>query len=171
MSALNNAWNNAAQQTASGWDTWTDPRAQYQQAHQQAMTGQMRMRPAPRSTDIPVPLYDEIAQDPNAQRMWEKMDSEQQWRMIERYNKQQEQARMQAIADAYDPNQDEVYSVSLSTALDLWRVKHADAWVRADTIYAEGDFYGRLQSRLSENDCFERMSKHSRAWVRLKEKQ
>jgi hypothetical protein len=103
--------------------------------------------------------------------MWEQMDADAQWRMIERYNKQQEEARMQAIADAYDPNKDEVYSVSLSTAVDLWRVKHGDAWVRADQVYAEGDFYGRLQSRLSENDCFERMSKHSRAWVRLKEKQ
>lgn len=167
MSALNNAWNAAALQGASGWDTWTDPRAQYQQA----VTGQMRMRPAPRSTDIPVTLYDEIAQDSNAHRMWENLSSDEQWRMIERYNKQQEEARMQAIADAYDPNQDDVYSVSLSTAVDLWRVKHGDAWVRENQVYAEGDFYGRLQSRLADNDCFESMSKHSRPWVRLKEKQ
>lgn len=164
MSALNNAWNNAAQQTASGWN---DPQGMYGNAYQQ-MPQQMSRIP-PRITDIPTPLYDEIAQDHNAQRMWDKMDPDQQWRMIERYNKQQEEARIQAIADAYDPNQDEVYSVSLSTAVDLWRVKHGDTWVKAQTVYATGDFYGELQSRLSSNSCFERMEKHNRTWLRLKE--
>ncbi len=168
MSAINNAWNNAAQQAAQhASNGWNDPRGMYGNTYQQQ--AQQMSRIPPRMTDIPTPLYDEIAQDVQAQRMWEKMDADAQWRMIERYNKQQEEARMQAIAQAYDPNKDEVYSVSLSTAVDLWRVKHGDAWVRADPVYAEGDFYGELQSRLADNNCFERMSKHSRPWVRLKE--
>jgi phage/plasmid-associated DNA primase len=171
MSALNNAWNNAAQQAAQhASHGWNDPRGMYGNGYQQAPQGLRPMsRPAPRGSDIPVPLYDEIAQDPNAQRVWEEMDADSQWRMIERYQKQQEEARMQAIADAYDPNNDNAYSVSLSTAVDLWRAKHGDAWVRAHQTYAEDDIYGEIQVRLTNNKCFEQMEKHSRIWLRLKE--
>jgi hypothetical protein len=42
MSALNNAWNNAAQQTASGWN---DPRSLYGNAYQQAPQQMARIPP------------------------------------------------------------------------------------------------------------------------------
>jgi hypothetical protein len=172
MSAINNAWNNAAQQRASGWP---DPQGLYGNAiqgspYQNQQTLQpMRARPKPSITDIPVPLFDEIAQDRETQRVWEGMDSDAQWRMIDRYEKQQAQAREQEKIDAYDPNNDDAYSVSLSTALDLWRAKHGDAWVRSADTYLDEDFYARLENRLSSNDCFERMEKYNRRWLRLKE--
>lgn len=165
MSAVNSAWNSMGAQQATGW---TDPRAQYQSPYPQGLQP-VKQRPAPRYSELPIQLVDEINADPNAQRMWENMDADAQWRLIERFEKQQEQARQQAIIDAYDPNQDEAYSVSLSTAVDLWRVKHGDAWVRAYEVSAEGDLYAQIQDRLRENSCFETMTKHNRVWVRLRE--
>ena len=167
MSALNNAWNSmAGQQASNAYSTgWTDPRYSSYSRQQGLASG----RTAPRKQDMPESLINDMMADQAAQRYWYQMDPDSQWRMIEDYQKKEEQARQQAIADAYDPNQDETYSVSLSTAVDLWRVKHGDAWVRADQVYAVGDFYGQLQDRLDVNQCFESMTKHMRRWVRLKE--
>lgn len=165
MSAVNSAWNGMGAKQATGWN---DPRAQYQSPHPQGLQP-IRQRPAPRYIDLPVALADELAQDVSKQRMWDNMTSEDQWHLLERFKKQAEVERREAIANAYDPNKDEAYSVSLSTAVDLWRIKHGDAWVRAHEVYAEGDLYGELQHRLTLNHCFEVMSKHERQWVRLKE--
>jgi hypothetical protein len=128
----------------------------------------MSQRSAPRKQDMPESLIQEMS-DPDAQRYWYQLDPDAQWRLVEEYQKKEEMARHEAIADAYDPNKDEVYSVSLSTAVDLWRAKHGDAWVRAHQTYAEDDIYGEIQVRLTNNNCFEQMEKHSRIWLRLKE--
>lgn len=167
MSALNNAWNSMAGQAASNaYNTgWDDPRYGNYQRPQGLMSG----RAAPRKQDMPESLLQETTVDPDAQRYWYQLDPDAQWRLVEEYQKKEEQARHQAIADAYDPNKDEAYSVSLSTAVDLWRVKHGDAWVKAKSVWTNGDFYGELQLRLSQNHCFERMEKHNREWLRLKE--
>jgi hypothetical protein len=169
MSALNNAWNNAAQQAAQqASNGWTDPRGLYGNAIQGSQYRQMSQRSAPRKQDMPESLIQEMS-DPDAQRYWYQLDPDAQWRLVEEYQKKEEMARHEAIADAYDPNNDEAYSVSLSTAVDLWRVKHGDAWVKAKSVWTNGDFYGELQLRLSRNHCFERMEKHNREWLRLKE--
>lgn len=167
MSALNNAWNSMAGQAASNaYSTgWTDPRYGNYPRQQGLMSG----RAAPRKQDIPESLIQEMTVDPDAQRYWYQLDPDAQWRLVEEYQKKEEMARHEAIADAYDPNKDEAYSVSLSTAVDLWRVKHGDTWVKAKSVWAEGDFYGELQLRLSQNNCFERVEKHNRQWLRLKE--
>lgn len=163
MSALNNAWNSATTYP----EQWTDPRNAYQR--QQGLLPPRTARHAPRLSDMPEQLLQEISVDPHAQRAWEGMDADHQWRIIERHEKQQAQAREQERIDAYDPNNDDAYSVSLSTAVDLWRAKHGDAWVRSFDTYADEDFYARLENRLSSNDCFERMEKYNRRWLRLKE--
>jgi hypothetical protein len=118
---------------------------------------------------MPEQLLHEISADPHLQRVWESRDAEEQWRWIERHEKQVAQAREQERIDAYDPNNDDAYSVSLSTAVDLWRAKHGDAWVRSFDTFTDEDFYARLENRLRHNDCFERMEKYSRIWFRLKE--
>jgi hypothetical protein len=118
---------------------------------------------------MPEQLLQELSADPRAQTFWEGMDAEGQWRLIERHEKQLAQAREQEKINAYDPNNDDAYSVSLSTAVDLWRAKHGDTWVRSYDTYLDTDFYSLLQNRLSDNNCFERMSKYDRAWLRLKE--
>jgi hypothetical protein len=170
MSALNNAWNSATTYP----EQWADPRTgNYPNAYQQMPQGlqPMRARPAPRLSDMPEQLLQEISADLNAQRMWENLSGDEQWRLIERHEKQVAQAREQEKIDAYDPNNDDAYSVSLSTAVDLWRAKHGDTWVREQTVYPTGDFYGELETRLSNNNCFERMEKYNRTWLRLKEQQ
>jgi LPS O-antigen subunit length determinant protein (WzzB/FepE family) len=129
----------------------------------------MALRPAPRLSDMPEPLLQELSADTNAQRVWESMSSEGQWRIIERHEKQVAQAREQEKIDAYDPNNDDAYSVSLSTAVDLWRAKHGDTWVRSFDTYSDADFYSLLENRLRNNDCFERMERYNRTWLRLKE--
>lgn len=167
MSALNNVWSAAGLgQAADAYSTgWTDPRYGNYPRQQGLMSG----RTTPRKQDMPESLIQEMSADQSAQRYWYQMDPDSQWRMVEEYQKKEEQARHQAVADAYDPNNDEAYSVSLSTAVDLWRVKHGDAWIRAEQIYTENDFYGALQQRLLRGHCFEHMNKHSREWLRLKE--
>lgn len=167
MSVLNNAWNSMAGQAASNaYSTgWTDPRYGNYPRQQGLMSG----RTTPTKSQMPESLVQELTVDPDAQRYWYQMDADRQWELVERYQKQEEDARRQAVADAYDPNNDEAYSVSLSTAVDLWRAKHGDAWVREQTVYATGDFYGELENRLCNNNCFEHMEKHSRTWLRLKE--
>lgn len=167
MSAINNAWNPlAGQQASNGYNTgWTDPRYGNYPRQQGLASG----RGSPRKQDMPESLIQEMTVDPEAQRYWYQLDPDRQWGLVERYQKNEESARQQAIADAYDPNNDNAYSVSLSTAVDLWRAKHGDAWVRAEQVYAEGDFYCELENRLSGNQCFEVMTKHMRRWIRLKE--
>lgn len=167
MSALNNVWSAAGLgQAADAYSTgWTDPRYGNYPRQQGLMSG----RTTPRKQDMPESLIQEMSGSPEAQRYWYELDPDRQWELVERYQKQEAEAKQQAIADAYDPNNDNAYSVSLSTAVDLWRVKHGDAWVKAQSVWAEGDFYGELQLRLSQNHCFERMEKHNRHWLRLKE--
>jgi hypothetical protein len=118
---------------------------------------------------MPEQLLQEISAALNSQRMWENLSGDEQWRLIERHEKQVAQAREQERIDAYDPNNDDAYSVSLSTAVDLWRAKHGDAWVRSFDVYENDDFYACLENRLGSNDCFERMEKYNRRWLRLKE--
>ena len=166
MSALNNAWD-----SVNLSDPWADPRNVYGNAYlqPQGLGFTQSVRPAPRLSDMPEQLLHEISADPHLQRVWESRDAEEQWRWIERHEKQVAQAREQERIDAYDPNNDDAYSVSLSTAVDLWRAKHGDAWVRSFDTFTDEDFYARLENRLRHNDCFERMEKYSRIWFRLKE--
>lgn len=167
MSALNNAWNSMAGQAASNAYSIgrTDPRYGNYPRQQGLMSG----RVTPTKSQMPESLIQEMSGSREAQDYWYRMDADRQWELVERYAKQEEEAKLQAIADAYDPNNDNAYSVSLSTAVDLWRVKHGDTWVKADQVYVSGDFYGELENRLSNNQCFEVMTKHMRRWIRLKE--
>ena len=69
----------------------------------------------------------------------------------------------------FNPNNDPVYSISLSELVNLWRAKYGDTWVDVSEI--EDDFWSDASARLHTNKKMEELNHHSdnSPWARLKE--
>jgi len=65
----------------------------------------------------------------------------------------------------FDPNKSEAYQIPLSQLVAMWQVKYGDQWVDIRSDRERSDFYWAAETRLGQNDLFERVD----GWARLKE--